>query len=171
MMRSTTSVKAIAATALCAVAIGTSAGNAAAAPTNTEGAKSVSTAQEASPTQADVEQALNLINEIPDEVLLKGDKATADWFTQHNQSQLTARASIWGCTGAVLALVGGNLVSAAKLLKIKKLIDDLGGVTDAVKLMWGASFNYEKLQAAGGALGALAAEFFGISAVKSQCFD
>lgn len=124
--------------------------------------------------------ALSHINEIPEQVLVKGDRATQEWLQANRpNSPLLANpgnqpglgASFWGCSGAILALIGGNLVGAAKLLKIKRLINDLGGVTQAVRIMWGASFSYEKMRAAGGAIAALAGEFLGISQVRSQCFN
>jgi len=38
-------------------------------------------------------------------------------------------------------------------------------------ILWGASFNYEKVQAMGGARAALGAELFGIAIVEDQCFS
>lgn len=119
----------------------------------------------------EMEKTLNVINSIPDDVLAKGDKATQEWLEKDPKAQeLTEEASVWGCTAAIGALLAGNLVPAGKLLKIKRLIGALGGVKKAVQLMWGASFAYEKMIAAGGALGALAGEFFGITQVRNQCF-
>ena len=120
---------------------------------------------------ADVTKALELINSIPDEVLAQGDAATQQWLAEHPVSTTTTRASVWGCTAAITLFLGTNLVSAAKLLKIKKLIKALGGVKEAVQLMWGASFSYEKMQAAGGALAALAGEFFGVTSIREKCFN
>ena len=62
-------------------------------------------------------------------------------------------------------------MSAAKILKIKKLIAQLGGVREAVQIMWGASFSYEKMQAAGGTIAALAGEFFGVTSIREKCFN
>lgn len=125
--------------------------------------------QRLAPQAEDVEQALKLIESIPDEVLQKGDKATQQWIADH---QATAtRASVAGCTAAIALFLGTNLVSAAKIIKIKRLIKDLGGLKEAVKIMWGASFSYEKMQAAGGTLAALAGEFFGITSIRNECFQ
>ena len=55
-------------------------------------------------------------------------------------------------------------------IKIKKLIKALGGVANAVRIIAGASFSYEKLRALGGAAAALAAELTGIGSVRSACF-
>lgn len=125
--------------------------------------------QRLAPQAEDVEQALKLIDSIPDEVLQKGDKATQQWIAEH---QATAtRASVAGCTAAIALFLGTNLVSAAKIIKIKRLIKDLGGLKEAVKIMWGASFSYEKMKAAGGTLAALAGEFFGITSIRNECFQ
>ncbi|WP_181420088.1 MULTISPECIES: hypothetical protein [unclassified Curtobacterium] len=40
-------------------------------------------------------------------------------------------------------------------MRIKRLINSLGGVTKAVRIMWGASFSWEKIRALGGAAAAL----------------
>ena len=123
------------------------------------------------------EEGLDYIMSIPDDVLLQGDAATQEWVRENPASpasqgdQVTPYASVLGCAGAITAMIAGNLVGAAKLLKIKKYIKALGGVKEAVQLMWGASFSYEKMAAAGGALGALAAELTGIAGIQDQCFE
>ncbi|ALC06985.1 hypothetical protein CDES_13215 [Corynebacterium deserti GIMN1.010] len=114
---------------------------------------------------------------IPDEALPKGDEAPQAWIAQHTptnapgEGQMTTMASFWGCSAAIAGMIAGNVVGAAKLLKIKQYMKALGGVKEAVQLMWGASFSYEKMQALGGALGALAAELAGVSSIKDQCFE
>lgn len=124
----------------------------------------------------DLEEGLEYILSIPDEVLLQGDAATQAWVQQNSPSAntpegvVTAAASVLGCTTAIVSMIGGNLVGAAKLLKIKKYIKELGGVKDAVQLMWGASFSTEKMLAVGGALGSLAAELTGVAAIRDKCF-
>ena len=125
--------------------------------------------QRLAPQAEDVEQALKLIDSIPDEVLQKGDKATQQWIAEH---QATAtRASVAGCTAAIALFIGTNAVSLGKIVKIKRLIKDLGGLKEAVQIMWGASFSYEKMQAAGGTLAALAGEFFGVTSIRNECFQ
>lgn len=126
----------------------------------------------------DVEEALTLINSVPDDVLKKGDKATQEWLqkqpavkSQKEKGAVEPYADAWGCTLAIAWLLGSTVVSAAKILKIKKYIQALGGVKEAVQVMWGASFTYEKMQAAGGALAGLAAELIGITSVRNQCFS
>lgn len=73
--------------------------------------------------------------------------------------------------GAIGVAIGGALVPAAKILKIKKLVAQLGGIKKAVEIFWGASFAWEKIQAIGGPIAALGAELLGITAVRAQCFS
>ena len=120
----------------------------------------------------EMEKTLNVINSIPDDVLAKGDKATQEWLEKDPKAQeLTEEASVAGCTAAIAVLLAGNLVSVGKLWKIKRQISLLGGVKKAVHSMWRHGFAYNKMIAAGGALGALAGEFFGITQVRDNCFS
>lgn len=91
--------------------------------------------------------------------------------TSDSISIITPRASFWGCVGSLSWLIGSTAVSGVKIFKIKKYMQELGGVTNAVKLMWGASFTKEKILAAGGALAGLGAEILGIKGVKDNCFS
>lgn len=117
-------------------------------------------------------EALEVIESIPDEVLLQGDEATREWLQNDPKAQeATQEASALGCTASILSLIGGNMIVAGKLLKIKRLIQDLGGVVSAVRHMAGAGFNYEKLKHGGGAIFTLASELFGIEGVRTQCFN
>jgi hypothetical protein len=121
---------------------------------------------------AELEQALALIDEIPESVLLAGDAALHGWMASNHPELLrSARADILGCTGAIVWLIASTAFPAAKILKIKKLIDGLGGVAKAVQIFWGASFKWETIRALGGAAAALGAELFGIAAVKEKCFS
>lgn len=120
----------------------------------------------------ELERGLALIDEIPEFVLLAGDAALHEWMASNHPELLRGtRADILGCAGAIAWLIASTAIPAAKILKIKKLINGLGGVAKAVQLFWGASFNYEKLKALGGAAAALGAELLGIAAVKQQCFS
>lgn len=156
--------------------LGGNAASAAPAPA----AASVTLQQEArsaaSTTPQDLERALSLIESIPDSVLLQGDAATQKWIsTNFDSAELTApgvtQAGFWGCTAAIAGVIASTAIPAAKLLKMKSLIKSLGGVKEAVRIMWGASFSYEKIQALGGAAAALAAEIIGITAVRDNCFS
>ncbi|MBP3223195.1 MAG: hypothetical protein J6M18_04635 [Actinomycetaceae bacterium] len=116
----------------------------------------------------ELEEGFNLIESIPDEVLMQGDDALKKWTEEKHMTP--TRASFWSCSIALASLVAGNLVAAGKLLRIKQYIKALGGVKKAVYLMWKGSFRSEKLIKAGGALGALIAEITGVAAVKKACF-
>lgn len=124
----------------------------------------------------DLTEALESIVEIPDDVLVQGDAAVQEWRSESNadagdpNAQLAPQASILACTGAIATVIASTAFPAAKILKIKKLVKGLGGVKEAVQVMWGASFSYEKMQALGGAAAALAGELIGITAVKKGCF-
>lgn len=130
---------------------------------------------------ADVEAGLSMLASIPDEVLLQGDAATQQWLQANPpgagasivspKDQASTTADFWGCSGSIALMLAGVALPAAKILKIKKLMNELGGVSEAVKLMWGASFSYEKMQVAGGALASLGAELLGIAGVQEKCFN
>ncbi len=115
---------------------------------------------------------LERIESVPDSVLHQGDSATQDWLRAHYpDAGSQSRASVIGCVGAIGVAVGGVLIPAAKILKIKKLVAQLGGIKEAVQTFWGASFSWEKIQAIGGPVTALGAELLGITAVRTQCFS
>lgn len=121
---------------------------------------------------ADLERGLALIDEIPEAVLVAGDTAVQEWLRANRPELLTSsRADIVGCAGAIAWLIASTAIPTAKILKIKRLINSLGGVSSAVRLFWGASFKWEKIQALGGAAAALGAELLGIAAVKQKCFS
>jgi hypothetical protein len=74
------------------------------------------------------------------------------------------------CAGALGLLVGSAVVVPAKLLKIKRYIQALGGLREAATLIVGATTFAEKMQRGGQALIALCEEIIGIGAVKDNCF-
>ncbi|MCF4007736.1 hypothetical protein L1O03_11230 [Corynebacterium uropygiale] len=112
---------------------------------------------------------LEYYESIPDEVLQKGDAAYDQWKEQH--PIMATRANTVDCTLAITALIATTAIPVAKIVKIKKLIKALGGVQEAVRIMWGASFSYEKLMAMGGAVKDLVAEIVGYKDVKEKCFQ
>lgn len=145
-----------------------------------------------------LDRLLAEIDEIPDEVLEKGDDALHKWLVDHGhragneklkrddsseeaaanlslleRGELAARASIWKiakCVAAIVQLLATTAIPAAKLLRIKKYIKALGGTKQAVKLLLGATTKAEKLKVGGQVLVSLAAELLGISTVKNNCF-
>ncbi|AKK05681.1 hypothetical protein CMUST_06735 [Corynebacterium mustelae] len=94
------------------------------------------------------------------------------WFEENTQAgAFVGEASFWECSGAIISMIGGKLIGAAKLLKMKRLIAEPGGVSEAVRAMWGASFKYEKMRKAGGTLTVLAGELSGIDQIQRNCFQ
>ena len=142
-----------------------------------------------------LDRLLAEIDEIPDNVLEKGDEALHQWLVEHGnragneklkrdnnsnaenlglleRGELVARATLWRiakCVAAIVQLLGTTAIPAAKLLRIKKYIKALGGTKKAVELLLKATTRAEKLKVGGQALVALAAELLGISTVKNNC--
>lgn len=121
---------------------------------------------------------LTYVARIPDRVLRQGDAATNEWIRNNARGDQSRRASAGGaesdalgCIGAVGAILVGVLVPAAKLLKIKQLIKDLGGAISAARLLVGAGTVAEKTEAIATALGFLVAELIGIKGVRDNCFS
>jgi hypothetical protein len=124
------------------------------------------------------EDLLLYISRIPDGVLRQGDAATNEWIrnnargsNSHRLSDQRTEADALGCIGSVGAILAGVLVPAAKLLKIKQLIKDLGGAFSAARLLVGAGTAAEKTEAIATALGFLVAELIGIKGVRDNCFS
>lgn len=161
------------------------AGPAQAAHVNTEtaetSASAVSQASQDDTQLRELTAGLSYIMSIPDSVLRQGDAATQEWVKNHpapqssgmkvNGGEVGTYASVLGCSGAIATVIASTAFPAAKILKIKKLVKELGGVAEAAKLFWGASFSYEKVKALGGAAAALAGELIGITQIKEQCFS
>ncbi|WP_232664812.1 hypothetical protein [Pseudonocardia sp. TRM90224] len=117
------------------------------------------------------------ISRIPESVLRRGDKATNDWLRRNSPASraafgpLPTRAgNVVGCIASVGAVLVSTLVPAAKLLKIKTLIKELGGVYDATRLLIGAGNAAEKAEALAITLGALVGELTGIKGILENCF-
>ena len=107
-------------------------------------------------------------DEIPDAAAIAAALEARDFDVA-----LVARASIWKiakCVASIVQLLATTAVPAAKLLRIKKYVEGLGGTREAVKLLLGATSKAEKLKAGGEILVNLAAELSGISSVKNNCF-
>lgn len=157
-----------------ALVIGTAGTATAATPVISEKASdsSVSAGQ-----RQQIEELLLAIDQIPDEVLLQGDKKTREWVTNNLGDSsvkvggltVSQPASLWSCSSAIVTMLAGNFIGVAKLMRIKAYMKSLGSVKEAIQLMWGASFNFEKMKALGGALGALAAELSGIALIQKSC--
>jgi hypothetical protein len=101
--------------------------------------------------QKQADELLRIIDEIPESVLLQGDEATRQWISVHliqgtGIEGVASAAGFLECSGATLLAIGTTAIPVAKVLKIKKLMNSLGGVNEAIKIMWGASFSSESFR-------------------------
>lgn len=71
--------------------------------------------------------------------------------------------AIGACSAALTWFVGSNLFAAAKIIKVKKYINALGGFKETAKLIVQATTWEEKLRVGGSALKSLAAEITGVA--------
>ncbi|MEJ9209242.1 hypothetical protein [Paenibacillus larvae] len=70
------------------------------------------------------------------------------------------------CAGAITWFLGTNVFSVYKIIKIKKYMQELGGVFEAAELMLKASTWEERMKYGGKALVGLAAELSGVGALS-----
>lgn len=137
---------------------------------------------------------------IPDRVLRQGDAATRAWLRNDasgaNQGGGDRRlalavpggsatfrfagmpgdasapaADVLRCIGTIGAVTVGLFIPAVKILKIKKLVEQVGGVWEAARLIVGGSTTIERVREVGAALSFLVAEFVGIVAIRDFCFS
>ncbi|MEC1260300.1 hypothetical protein P9D34_07535 [Bacillus swezeyi] len=71
-------------------------------------------------------------------------------------------AKIGACSAAIAWFIGSNLFAAAKIIRVKKYIKELGGLKETAKLLAGATTWEEKLRVGGSAFKSLAAEITGV---------
>ena len=72
----------------------------------------------------------------------------------------------WACSAALTWFVGSNLFAVAKIIKVKKYINALGGFKEAATLITKATTWEEKLRVGGSALKSLAAEITGVAGLS-----
>lgn len=133
-------------------------------------------------SESDLTTFFRDIEKIPDDLLEYGTQYEINNYLRKNNIHInlyndklgeTAKdvtifqpRSFWGCVGALGTLLVTTAVPAAKILKIKKYVKSLGGVTDAVRYLLGI-----KGAASGGeALKNLILELSGIASVADSCF-
>lgn len=143
--------------------------------------------------QASLEKIFGIIHSIPNEVLEKGDDELDKWLVEHGHRsskkkpptrrdtiqrrtpeniQDFAERSFWDvarCVGAIAAFIASNAIGAAKIFRIKKYIEALGGIREAAELLLRASTTAERLKEGGEALALLAGEILGTSSVANNC--
>jgi hypothetical protein len=148
-------------------------------------------------TATELNKAFTAVMAIPVSVLKAGDNATANWLDSHgyNNTQVAKPDGVeipdswWQaakCALAIATVIGSDLIAAAKIIKIRKYITELGGVAEAVELLLKCSTWYvrllrrplsyahttdraERLQVGGAALVNLAAEILGIDIIRNAC--
>ena len=130
----------------------------------------------------ELEAIFEAIEEIPDEVLEKGDDEADNWLVEHgyrpkhDKREVLDRdledRQLWDvakCVGAIAAFIASNAIGAAKLLRIKKYIAALGGIRKSAELLLKASTNAERLKEGGEILALLAGEILGTAAIANNC--
>lgn len=134
---------------------------------------------------AGLEEALQIVSEIPDEVLQQGQAATEQWL-QARLGDTAAEGRVQpmkfdagGCARGILLAVGSNLLAIGKIYKVKKAIDKLGGIKKVVKKIQDKkkrgkkSFKkaiMEVFEESGTGIGAIAAEILGVDQVIKNCW-
>jgi hypothetical protein len=86
------------------------------------------------------------------------------------RGQLEARRNKLKCALAVGKAIVSNAIPAAKLLRIKKYIKALGGVTKTVKLIFKGKNKAQWIKAGGQTLYKLVQEILNIKEIKKHCF-
>lgn len=118
-----------------------------------------------------LEDAFLVFQLIPDEVANQGDEATRKWVKDHYRSKgdktgLQKRIDIVEIAECAYELATN--IPAAKVLKVKKIVDRLGGWRAAAKKLLDARRDPKK---AGEAVMELVDIILGISDIKKECWD
>ncbi|GAC43820.1 hypothetical protein [Paenibacillus popilliae] len=125
---------------------------------------------------------LKAIESMPDELIERSNPKEIDsyfrgmgiivtTYNDNNEVKNRSKRNAWDCSLAISALLVTNALPVAKITKIKKYIESLGGVTKAAKALFGAGSAEQKTEKVLIALGALVAELTEINTVKKDCFD
>lgn len=171
--------------ALCLAISTASIGVPAQAKTHSEIDNRVSISAEFNASEEELTELLHVIDSIPEEVLMQGDEATREWIAQNTtkvsageqprsnvvNDGVSTNANEAKCVASIIWLIGSTIIPAAKILRIKKLIQQLGGVRAAVAQLKKHNFSWPSTQRSGGALRSLGAELLGIAGVHEHCFS
>ncbi|MFD9910555.1 hypothetical protein [Streptomyces sp. NPDC059063] len=130
-----------------------------------------------------VEELFTTISEIPDSVLAQGEEATQAWLEKKVAGTDAGGAvlyafSMGGCAKGILQAIGSNIFAVAKIYKMKKAIDKLGGIKKVInkirdKKKKGKTFKKgitEVFEEAGAGLGAIAIGMLGVDGVIKNCW-
>ncbi len=120
---------------------------------------------------------------IPDDVLSQGDEATQEWVKEQldatgGNASGTRVFNAAKCGAGILQAIGSNIFAAAKIWKVKKAIDKLGGIKKVVQKIRGKKKKGKKFkdairevfEHAGGGIGGIAVGFFGVDNVQKNCW-
>ncbi|UXU27415.1 hypothetical protein MUA13_13635 (plasmid) [Staphylococcus aureus] len=136
--------------------------------------------------QQELTQFLTTVENIPDSVLAKGDKATNEYIQKENSNLTTSERGAVGCASAIGLAIASNAFSAAKIAKVKEVLKAAGGAKtfatklvpaykEARKTMSKKDAAVSAVKTAESAAGpqALSAAigFFSVGQVYSECFE
>ncbi|KAI5802954.1 hypothetical protein EDC01DRAFT_645391 [Geopyxis carbonaria] len=122
-----------------------------------------------------LENAFSILTAIPDTVLESGDAATQAWLDA-NKAALeppsadadgTRTLGVGGCIWAITKVIVEGLLPAAKILRVKRIVQQLGGIRKAVQALLRAK---EKWAEAGEIVKELFYLVSGLDEVRKNCF-
>ncbi|MEU6974302.1 hypothetical protein AB0A71_42640 [Kitasatospora aureofaciens] len=128
-----------------------------------------------------IEEAMKVIDEMPDDVAEAGDQAVQTYLQQYypersggdQAAPQALQAFGWWhaamCATAIAAALATAAVPAVKILKLKAFIRKVGSVKEAAYLLIRVATGAEKIEHLGAVLGSLAAEVMGIAAIRNNC--
>ncbi|MEV7191414.1 hypothetical protein AB0N81_06350 [Streptomyces sp. NPDC093510] len=132
---------------------------------------------------AGIEKAFAVVDAIPDDVLEKGQEATQQWLQKElaaggSEAAATRAFSAPKCAAGILQAIGSNIFAVAKIYKMKKAIDKLGGIKKIVNKIRsakkkGKTFKQgirDVFEEAGAGMGAIAIGFLGVDGVIKNCW-
>ena len=140
--------------------------------------------------EAEMEKVFGIIEQIPDDVLERGDGEKNKWLAEHGYTKSTdddddddddgddgetvetrdiKKRGTFACILEVGQLIVETAIPAAKLLKIKRLVRALGGVRRAARLVYMAKGLKNAAKIGGKALRDLVDIILGISDVRRAC--
>ncbi|MFK8906843.1 hypothetical protein [Streptomyces sp. YS-3] len=132
---------------------------------------------------AAIENAFTVIDAIPDEVLEKGQEATQQWLQKElaasgDEDAATRKFSATKCGSGILQAIGSNIFAVAKIYKMKKAIDKLGGIKKIVNQIRsakkkGKTFKQgiqDIFEEAGAGMGSIALGLLGVDGVIKNCW-
>ncbi|SFE37355.1 hypothetical protein [Peptostreptococcus sp. D1] len=130
---------------------------------------------------AQLEKVFEVIEKMPEDILLKNDvNSIYDYLLKNGIELKSSSYTTYGaweiakCVGAIAWVVGSTVFAATKILKIKKYIKTIGGIRKAAILVMGffktGVVPPDAGEKVGTAIMNLASELLGITAIKDNCF-